>query len=208
MCESRTDFLIQPTRAPKARTNVTSFQSRLSEREWKGHQSVTEIHNTSTDPEAIVVIARPTDVDTFLKLKGWIEGLQQELDRLMGHSWRNIWIAEPQQFNFLGLKIRRVKSSIDDVPSFATTVTYVPAKIAFEAANADLLKLLVAPLYSNKPGTGLRELFQNAIDAVREFNDLVARHPELSSVDRYAQAADVTLDCYLPRSSGPVGMLV
>jgi hypothetical protein len=51
----------------------------------------------------------------------------------------------------------------------------IPEKIAFEAANADLLKLLVAPLYGNDPSIGVRELIQNAIDAVREYEDYAFR---------------------------------
>ena len=50
-------FQIQSMRAPSARTDVASFKSQLSEREWSVHQSVRDIHNTSGDPEAIVVVA-------------------------------------------------------------------------------------------------------------------------------------------------------
>jgi molecular chaperone HtpG len=153
-------FQIQPTRAPTERTDVTSLQSQLSQREWNVHQSIQDIHNTSTDPEAIVVLARPSDVDTFLQLKKWLAGLQHELDVSWAILGEIYGLQSHNNLNLLGLRIRRVKSNIDDVQSFATTVTYVPAKISFEVANADLLKLLVAPLYNNEPGIGLRELFQ------------------------------------------------
>jgi hypothetical protein len=105
--------------------------------------------------------------------------------------------------NKLGLKIRRVKSNIDDTQEFAQTVTYFPAKVAFEAANADLLKLLVAPLYSNDPGIGIRELIQNAVDAVREFEDSALRHPELALVDRYKQDSDIVLQIDCDKAGDP-----
>jgi HSP90 family molecular chaperone len=45
-----------------------------------------------------------------------------------------------------------------------------------------LLKLLVGPLYSDDPGIGLRELLQNAIDAVRELKELQERRLPFESV--------------------------
>ena len=201
-------FQIQSARAPKEHTNVTSFQSQLSVREWKVHQSVNDIHNTGSDPEAIVVVAKPLEVETFLKLKRWLEGLQEELDRSWAILGEVYGLQSHNSLNLLGLKIRRVKSNLDDVSSFAKTVSYVPAKIAFEAANADLLKLLVGPLYGNNPGIGIRELLQNAIDAVREFEDVASRHPELISAERYTQDADVILSVQCDDKGMPLEIVV
>jgi hypothetical protein len=129
-----------------------------------------------------------------------------------GSSWAILGevygLQSHNSLNLLGLKVRRVKSNLDDASAFAKSVPYVPAKIAFEAANADLLKLLVAPLYSNKPGVGIRELFQNAVDAVREFDDIASRHPELSSVDRYVQDADVTLYVECDKTGAPLEIVI
>jgi hypothetical protein len=187
-------FQIQASRAPKERTDVSSFQSQLSAREWKVHQCVNDIHNTSSDPEAIVVVAHPPDVNTYLKLKGWLDGLQSELDRSWAILGEIYGLQTHNSLNLLGLKIRRVKSNLDEIAAFSDSIAYVPAKVAFEAANADLLKLLVAPLYSNEPSIGIRELIQNAVDAVREFDDLASRRPEVLTVDRYVQDADVVLE--------------
>lgn len=186
-------FQIQSSRAPTERTEVVSFQSQLSEKEWRVHQAVKDIHNTSGDPEAIVVVAEPLDVFTYLKIKTWLTGVQEELDRSWAILGEVYGLQAHNNLNLLGLKIRRVKSNLDDEESFSRSVTYIPAQIAFEAANADLLKLLVGPLYSNNPAIGLRELIQNAVDAVREFEDSVLRHPELKKVNRYKQEADVLL---------------
>jgi len=201
-------FQIQATRAPTERTDVTIFKSQLSEREWKIHQSITDIHNTSSDPEAIVVNAKPQDVDTYLRLKHWLRGLQSELDRSWAVLGEVYGLQSHNSLNLLGLRIRRVRSNLDDEASFAKTVSYVPARIAFEAANADLLKLLVAPLYDNDPGIGIRELIQNAIDAVREFDDIASRHPELASAKRYEQDADVILHVQCDSEGAPIEVTI
>jgi hypothetical protein len=166
------------------------------------------IHNTSGDPEAIVVNAKPQDVETFLRLSRWLSGLQTELDRSWAVLGEIYGLQSHNNLNLLGLKIRRVKSNIDDVFAFSKTVPYVPARIAFEAENADLLKLLVAPLYSDEPGIGIRELIQNAIDAVREFEDTAARHPDVAMVDRYQQASDVRLDVQCDKDGLPTEVIV
>ncbi len=196
-------FQIQASRAPTARTEVDTFRSKLSEREWTVHQSVKDINN-SGDPEAITVIAEPKDVETFLRLKNWTSGLQNELDRSWAILGEVYGLQTHNSLNLLGLKIRRIKSNIDDVDDFAKTVSFVPAKITFEAANADLLKLLVGPLYGDDhPGMGLRELFQNAIDAVREFEDLADQHPELRRSDRIKQKEDVRLSVKCDKHGTP-----
>jgi len=190
-------FQIQAQRAPTGRTEVYSFQSQISAREWKVHQSVSDIYNTGDDPEAIVIIAKPIDVETFLRMRDWLTGIQEELDRSWAILGEVYGLQKHNYLDQLGLKIRRVKSNLDDAMTFSQSVPYVPARIAFEAANADLLKLLVAPLYNNDPGIGIRELIQNAVDAVREFEDYSIQRPETATVERYHQPADVVLhvDC-------------
>ncbi len=98
-----------------------------------------------------------------------------------------------EHLNELGIELRRVRSNIDDIERFARTVDYVPAQTSFDAANPDLLKLLVGPLYSNRPEIGLRELIQNAVDAVREAEELLSRKPALLHVERTNQDADVAI---------------
>jgi molecular chaperone HtpG len=108
----------------------------------------------------------------------------------------------------LSLKIRRVKSNLDDVEAFSKSVPYIPAKISFEAASADLLKLLVAPLYGSSHGMGIRELLQNSIDAVREFEDLATLHPEIAGTERYSQGAEIVLEINTNEKSEPTEVIV
>lgn len=201
-------FQIQAARAPSARTDVAAFKSQLSEREWNVHQSVRDIHNTSGDPEAIVVVAEPRDVQAFLRLKDWLDGLQNELDQSWAILGEVFGLQGHNNLNLLGMKIRRVSSNLDDVASFSRSVNYVPARIAFEAANADLLKLLVVPLYGNNPGIGLRELIQNSVDAVREFDDLALQHPELLKLDRFEQETDVKLEVKCDSKDLPIEITI
>jgi hypothetical protein len=201
-------FQIQSARAPSARTEVASFQSSLSEREWTVHQSVKDINNTGGDPEAIVIIAEPGDVEVFLKVKSWITGLQRELDQTWAILGEVYGLQVHTGLNLLGLKIRRVKSNIDDVVEFSKTVTYIPEKIAFEAANADLLKLLVAPLYGDDPSFGVRELIQNAIDAVREYDDSALKHELQIDKNRFSQNADVVLLIETDKEANPISLTI
>ena len=54
-----------------------------------------------------------------------------------------------------------------------------------------MLKLLVRPLYGNEPAYGIRELVQNALDAVQELWALRAKHPDLKVPQQIEQDADV-----------------
>ena len=185
-------FQIQATRAPKEIIAVRKFNSPMSILEWSLHQCINDVSDTGEDPEALTIIAKPKDVETFLRLKSWLQELQQELDT----SWAILGEAYGRQkkLNALGIQIRRVKSNLDNITNFAATVSYIPARLQFESSNVDMLKLLIGPLYDYSPKIGIRELIQNAVDAVRELEDLVDnQHPEWTNVDRYEQECDVVV---------------
>ncbi|MCA9830996.1 MAG: ATP-binding protein, partial [Dehalococcoidia bacterium] len=78
----------------------------------------------------------------------------------------------------LGLTIRRVRSTLDDADRLGARAKYVPVRAKFRTGD-ELLKLLVGPLYDDNPNIGVRELIQNAVDACREMEDVLAqrRHP-------------------------------
>ena len=88
--------------------------------------------------------------------------------------------------------MRRVRSNIEDESAFARTVKYIPKEAAFQSADPDLLKLLIKPLYGNYPQVGIRELIQNAVDAVRELEEYKKKRTDLK--DRRApQQTDVVI---------------
>jgi hypothetical protein len=112
-------------------------------------------------------------VATFLRLKSLLLGLQAELDL----SWAVLGevYGRNEKLRQLTLVLRRVKSNLDKVPAYLATLGYYPVRAAFGAAGAELLSLLVSPLYGDNPNFGVRELLQNAIDACRERDDIIAQ---------------------------------
>jgi hypothetical protein len=165
------DYLqIHAERAPGALLLVRSLRSPISSAEWRTHLAVQSINNTQSDPEAIFVRAMPPSATIFLKLRSLLGSVQAELDE----TWATLGEVYGR-FGSLGdlrLGIRRIRSNIDDVEKFGEHVSYLPRQAAFTSAGADLLKLLIKPLYGDLPEVGIRELVQNAVDAVRERIDL------------------------------------
>lgn len=188
------DYLqIQAKRAPTEVLDVRKLASPVSQGEWKVHASVRNITRADDDPEAVLIDARPLDVGSYLRVRRWIDGIQDELDKSWAVLGEVYGRYTQEQLNDLGIELRRVRSNLDNVKQFADSVDYVPARVSFEAANTDLLKLLVGPLYGDKPDVGLRELIQNAVDAVSEIDDFLPRRPDLHDVSRIDQEADVKI---------------
>jgi molecular chaperone HtpG len=159
---------IQSNRAPKQVLKVRQLKSPVSSGEWEMHQAIKDI-SSKEFPETIWVVARPDNVRTFLRIRNLLNQIQSELDL----SWTvigEVYGYDPQ-FREFGLKIRRIRSNIDDIDTFSKQVPYVPTHASFEAADSDLLKLLIGPLYGNKAEMGIRELIQNAVDAVHELHE-------------------------------------
>jgi molecular chaperone HtpG len=184
------DFLqIQAERAPAIVFQYRHIPSPLSILEWKAHNAIANITQTHDDPESIEIQAHPPDVQTFLRLKEWLAGIQTELDAswtVLGETY-----GSHRKLSGLGLILRRVRSNLDDVEAFSQHVDYVPDGIELGVARPDLLKLLVGPLYGNDPSIGLRELIQNAVDAVRERQFLQERHPEMRDAPLLEQKHEV-----------------
>jgi hypothetical protein len=177
---------IHAERAPGALLHLRSLRSPISSAEWRTHLSVQSINNTQNDPEAIYVRAAPTSASIFLKLRALLDSIQTELDE----TWATLGEIYGRfgSLSGLGLGIRRVRSNIDDVEKFGEQVSYIPRHAAFSSAGAELLKLLIKPLYGDQPEIGIRELVQNAVDAVRERRDLD------QTARRELQAPEVTID--------------
>lgn len=195
------DYLqIQADRAPAIAFRYRRIRSRASRREWEAHNAVKNITHTHDDPESIEIQARPENARTFLHLKRWLDGFQQELDS----SWAVLGevYGAHRGLRQLGIIIRRVRSNLDDVEAFSETVTYVPKHIRLDVARGELLKVLVRPLYANNPSFGIRELVQNAVDAVREIHELEKNGTDLSSIKRVEQDADVEVWLDSPDESG------
>ncbi|MGA3284178.1 MAG: ATP-binding protein [Verrucomicrobiota bacterium] len=184
---------IQADRADKIAFRYRHIPSRISQEEWKAHNAITNITRTHEDPESLEIQAKPVDVRTFLRLKDWMAGIQRELDASWAVLGEIYGRYQDLHLDDLGMVIRRVRSNLDNVREFADEVEYVPERIEFTVARAELLKLLVRPLYGDRPEIGIRELLQNAVDAVREREKFQQHHPQYSKAPLRFQAADVVI---------------
>jgi hypothetical protein len=184
------DYLqIHSGRAPEQILRIHRLRSPVSQGEWKAHEAVRDIRNTHEDPEAIFVDAAPRDVKTYLKLRRLLAGIQEEMDS----SWAVLGeiYGRYDGLKQFGLRLRRVRSSLDAEKEFAATVPYIPCEAKFEAADADLLNLLIKPLYGDHPEVAVRELVQNAVDACRELRDYLEQRPDIRPSDIKGKDADV-----------------
>lgn len=186
------DYLqIHPGRAPEEVLRVRALKSPVSRGEWNAHAAITDIHQEVDDPEAFWVEAAPKNIDTYLKLRRLLTDIQREIDE----SWAILGevYGPKESFRTLGLTIRRLRSNLDDSITFAKTVSYVPRRASLESQGAELLKLLIVPLYGSNPEVGIRELLQNGVDACRELKDYLVRNPQTSPPEFREQTADVVI---------------
>jgi molecular chaperone HtpG len=186
-------FQIDSNRTSSRIFEYKKIYSGVSEIEHMAHQAVRNI-TKDRDPEALFIQAKPDEVAVFLRLKEWLAGIQQELDSSWAVLGEVYGRYSPEGWDKLGLSVRRVRSNLDDVNTFAESVSYVPDRIRFDVARAELLKLLIGPLYGDDPSYGVRELMQNSIDAVREYDQFVLDNPEYADVPRREQEADVVIE--------------
>lgn len=170
------DYLqIHSARAPGQLLHLKSLSSPVSRGEWKKHAAVREINQAHEDPESIFVDCEPESAITFVSMQRLLKDIQLELDQcwtVMGEIYGRF-----SPLNNLGITVRRIRSNIDDPADFQKkrTPSYIPKEIKFTTASAELMDLLVAPLYGAKPEIGIRELIQNAVDACLERDDLLDR---------------------------------
>jgi hypothetical protein len=180
-------------RAPSSILAAKSLKSPMSKREWWSHRAMLNCHSYDDDPECLYVVIEPSalpDVSTLSIVEEKLTGVQQELDScwaVLGEVYGRF-----PPLNQLHLRIRRVRSDIHEL-SKISQLPYVPFKASLESTRADLLKLLIEPLYGDNPGIGVRELVQNAIDAVREFDFIVKEILASTSIDREPLDSDVVV---------------
>jgi signal transduction histidine kinase len=197
------DYLdIEPERAGAGAMRVRAIRSPTSRLETRLHQAVRDIRYTHDDPEALFLQAHPQDVETYLRLARWLREAQDELDTawaVLGETYGRL-----PDHSSLGFALRRLRSNLDDIDAFAATVHYIPCQASFEAANPDLLKLMIGPLYGYAPRFGVRELVQNSVDAVRELQYLQSA----GLVSRTLAHKDLSADVEVSIEAGAGGAVV
>jgi hypothetical protein len=195
------DYLqIDRQRAPAVLLQLRNPQSPISVQEWQKHRAVQHIGPAKDPRGKMVTVSSDLSLSLYLQLRELLAGLQAEMD----HSTAVLDEAYGTQIGLglhhLNLAIRRVDSNLEK-PVFLKSLPYVPNKTGF-AADPNLLTLLVEPLYGKEPGVGVRELMQNAVDAVCEL-EAWCKHNEVAidSLDLPEQEGDVMID-FIKRDDG------
>lgn len=173
------DYLqVQSSRAKKELLLVKKLSSPISVGEWKKHDSIIDIHQTHNDPEALYIDAEPDSPNTYKSLTILFSDIQRELDitwSILGEIY-----GRYDSLNSLGLNIRRIRSSLDNIDNYIKEKkpNFIPLPLKFKTSDAEMMNLLVAPLYGNSPEIGIRELVQNGIDACNERIDFHQKNGE------------------------------
>lgn len=170
---------IQPERAPTGLTALRRLRSTVSQVEWRTHACVEDVaEDVEDDPACLLIRATPPDMTVYLRLRGWLDGIQHELDQ----AWAVLGEVYGRFPKPPALTLRRIKSSIDDIDRLSSAIAFHPQACRFTAADGPLLRLLVGPLYGWKQEIGIRELLQNAVDAVRQRKFLCDHQPGIESL--------------------------
>ena len=197
------DYLdLDISRAPGPVLATKSLKSPISRREWWSHRAVVDCHVFDDDPESLYIAVQPqalSDVMTFTVVEEKITGIQRELDACWAVTGEVYGRFPP--LNNLSIKIRRVKSDLRQT-SITSKLQFVPYKASLESARADLLKLLIGPLYGNHPGIGIRELIQNSIDAVRELEYILKKISQEIKIEREELGGDIVVALERDKNGG------
>ena len=188
---------IDRQRAPVVLLKLRNPQSPISIQEWEKHRAVLDVRRTPDERGAWVGVDSKLSLSLYLQLKELLERLQAEMDHstaVLDEAYGKGGLAQ------LNLAIRRVDSNLLS-PAFRADLDYVPDRTGF-TADPDLLTLLVEPLYGKEPGVGVRELMQNAVDAVCELEAWCdANKVPIESLDLPEQDGDVLIE-YIKRQNG------
>lgn len=181
---------VHSSRAEKQLLSVKSLTSPISRGEWDKHNSILDINQTHDDPEALYIDAEPQSPIIFKGLKNLFVDIQKELDStwsVIGEVYGRFHSLEK-----LGINIRRIRSSLDDEKQYLRDKrpNFIPQPLNFRTSDAEMISLLIAPLYGNKPSVGIREIVQNAVDACNERIDF---HEKSGQHDYIINDIDVTV---------------
>lgn len=184
---------IDKKRAPAALLDLRSPQSKVSLDEWKKHDTIASVSFSHLDPEAVhVQVGNRHSLRTHLQLGKLINYLQREMDLSNAVLSEVYGRLHERRFNCVKLARSRVCSNIES-SAYKSQLDYVPVEAKFRV-DANLLVLLVEPLYGETPGIAVRELVQNAVDAVWERRRYCTNHGlHIQNLDFRNQEGDVVV---------------
>lgn len=191
------DYLqMDSVRAPAVLLTLRQPPSHISVMEWNKHGAVESIADGSDRRAKMVEVKAGISLPVYLELEKLLKGLQREIDHSSAVLDETYGTLTHLGLHQLGLSIRRVRSSLDE-PAFNARLPYVPKATGF-SADPNILTLLVEPLYGKYPGVGIRELMQNAVDAVCERKAWHEKHGTPLSTEVKNERWDVLIE-YIKR---------
>jgi molecular chaperone HtpG len=194
------DYLqIESSRAPVALLHLRNPPSKQSQDEWRKHGAVEYVQmDDEKDPEAIYVHCHHRQtLDVFVQMQALLAGIQDEMDRSRAVVSEIYGRIRAPYRTFLDITKSRIRSNLAD-PNLLERLPFEPIPARFSADGGSLLSLLVRPLYNGHPAYAVRELLQNATDAVRELDDYIVNHSFASS----------TIQCSQMKQEYPIEIIV
>ncbi|MEI6222558.1 MAG: hypothetical protein WCP97_07370 [bacterium] len=192
IADTITEF--DPNRYPEILSRTRYCQSEKAKVEHQTHQSISSTTiDELKDPERIKITIdiEKLDAELYFQAKKRKKKFQDELDTTWAVLGEVYGLGSKNTLALRGLAVRRVYSQCLDSESELTKAQqglapekqFIPKPAAFGTANAEVLNLLIGPLYGNRPEIGIRELMQNAVDACRELEDYCnSNKKELESI--------------------------
>src|SRR5690349_12894887 len=114
----------------------------------------------------MVIVSDEVSLSLFLQLEDLLTAVQVEIDHSTAVLDEFYGDRSRLGLDKLSLATRRIDSNIHN-SVYRDNLPYVPRRTGF-SADPNLIALLVHPLYGDFPGVAVRELMQNAADAVVE----------------------------------------
>lgn len=163
MCVLRlADYLDAGTdRAPESIRHLYGINVPISGKEWDWNQAIYE-DQSNWDNGQRYIHAVPKTTTIFVLLEKWLNGVQNELNMCWGVITTK-YPTESYRLSVYGITSNILKNNKRKELSQEFVTREARLK-----ADAELLNLLVGPLYQNDPSCGVRELIQNAVDACNE----------------------------------------
>lgn len=152
---------IDQKRAPQLLREVKGVMPNISALEWEKHSAVDSVVWDCDDPRAIKVTANTShSLETHLAVEHLLRQFQQQLDdvsAVLREVYKSDVLSE--------LSKVRVKDDLKS-PSTLNGLEYLPRDARLKS-DPNLFRLLIRDLYGDEPTIAVRELVQNAVDAVR-----------------------------------------
>ncbi|HEX8745164.1 MAG TPA: ATP-binding protein [Thermoleophilaceae bacterium] len=161
------DYLqIDAGRAPPVLLHLKAPLSQTSLDEWNKHAAVARVGWDGKDPAAVYVTAgEDLTLRTYLQVLELLRAVQFEMDvtsAILSETYSD------ERFRVLTLARRRIVANLSE-RAVTERLPFAPLEARLRT-DPDLFRLVVRPLYGDRPSIAVRELVQNAVDAVRELH--------------------------------------